>query len=100
MSLPAELFPLLAQSAATDPKAARLLAILSAVDAALAEHSHATAEIPNIEKAAQDLQGDVALSSFALSLLGYKPNDLVPDRRPHGFPLGEEDLIAFSPDMG
>jgi hypothetical protein len=48
MSLPAELLPLLAQSAATDPKAARLLAMLAAVDAALAERSHASAEIPNI----------------------------------------------------
>lgn len=48
MSLPAELFPLLAQSAATDPKAARLLAMLAAVDAAPAERSHTTSEIPNI----------------------------------------------------
>jgi hypothetical protein len=46
MSIPEELFPLLAESAATDPKAARLLAMLAAVDAALSERSHTTTEIP------------------------------------------------------
>ena len=46
MSLTEELFPLLAKSAATDPKAARLLGMLAAVDAATAERSNPTTEIP------------------------------------------------------
>jgi hypothetical protein len=46
MSLPEELFPHLVESAATDPEAARLLAMLAAVDAAPAERSNTTSEIP------------------------------------------------------
>jgi hypothetical protein len=46
MSLPEELFPLLAESAANDPEAAWLLAMLVAVDPALAKRSHPTSEIP------------------------------------------------------
>jgi hypothetical protein len=46
MSLPAELFLHLAESAATRPEAARLLAMLAAVDPALTESSHTPSEIP------------------------------------------------------
>jgi hypothetical protein len=60
MSLPAELFPLLAQSAATDPKAARLLAMLAAVDAAAAERSHTTTEIPKTPTLERDRAQNLA----------------------------------------
>jgi hypothetical protein len=58
MSLPEELFPLLAQSAATDPKDARLLAMLAAVDAAAARSTQFTAGRRNFHTGRTSTQQD------------------------------------------